>query len=154
MIFVGDTYYSCKTTFIKTIIDEKTNVKYNSRLAPHFLSILGESKFVCFQVLEDIIFHIFNSSIIEPYVEISVDEEIELEPEKIHKWTPRMHMAYIEMGKEYNKIGIEVADTLEEGFQKVADMAYEQYTKSENELILPETKVLKVKKEEKKGCCK
>ena len=23
MIFVGDTYYSCKTTFIKTIIDEK-----------------------------------------------------------------------------------------------------------------------------------
>jgi len=43
---------------------------------------------------------------------------------------------------------------LEEGFQKVADMAYEQYTKSENELILPETKVLKVKKEEKKGCCK
>ena len=43
---------------------------------------------------------------------------------------------------------------LEEGFQKVADMAYEQYTKSENEFILPETKVLKVKKEEKKGCCK
>ena len=98
---------------------QKTNVKYNSRLAPHFLSILGESKFVCYQVLEDIIFHIFNSSIIEPYVEISVDEEIELEPEKIHKWTPRMHMAYIEMGKEYNKIGIEVADTLEEGFQKM-----------------------------------
>ena len=44
---------------------------------------------------------------------------MELESEKIHKWTPRMHMAYIEMGKEYNKIGIEVADTLEEGFQKM-----------------------------------
>ena len=98
---------------------QKTNVKYNSRLAPHFLDILGESKFVCYQVLEDIIFHIFNSSIIEPYVEISVDDEIELEPEKIHKWTPGMHMAYIEMGKEYNKIGIEVADTLEEGFKQL-----------------------------------
>jgi len=98
---------------------QRTNVKYNSRLAPHFLEILGESKFVCYQVLEDIIFHIFNSSIIEPYVEISIDDDIELEPEKIHKWTPGMHMAYIEMGKEYNKIGIEVADTLEEGFKKI-----------------------------------
>ena len=98
---------------------QKTNVKYNSRLAPHFLEILGESKFICYQVLEDIIFHIFNSSIIEPYVEISNDEEIELEPEKMHKWTPGMHIAYIEMGKEYNKIGIEVADALEEGFKKM-----------------------------------
>ena len=98
---------------------QKTNVKYNSRLAPHFLDILGESKFICYQVLEDIIFHIFNSSIIEPYVEISIEDDIELEPEKIHKWTPGMHLAYIEMGKEYNKIGIEVADTLEEGFKKI-----------------------------------
>ena len=98
---------------------QRTNVKYNSRLAPHFLDILGESKFVCYQVLEDIIFHIFNSSIIEPYVEISIDDDIELEPERIHKWTPGMHKAYIEMGKEYNKIGIEVADTLEEGFKQI-----------------------------------
>ena len=98
---------------------KKTNVKYNSRLAPHFLDILGESKFVCYQVLEDIIFHIFNSSIIEPYVEKSIDDEVELEPEKIHKWTPGMHMAYIEMGTEYSKIGIEVADTLEDGFRKI-----------------------------------
>ena len=98
---------------------KKTNVKYNSRLAPHFLEILGESKFICYQVLEDIIFHIFNSSIIEPYVEKSIDDEVELEPEKIHKWTPGMHMAYIEMGQEYSKIGIEVADTLEDAFKKI-----------------------------------
>ena len=98
---------------------KKTYVKYNSRLAPHFQEILGESKFICYQVLEDIIFHIFNSSIIEPYVEISIDDDIELEPEKIHKWTPGMHMAYIEMDKKYNKIGIEVADVLEEGFKKI-----------------------------------
>ena len=98
---------------------KKTNVKYNSRLAPHFLQILGESKFICYQVLEDIIFQIFNSSIIEPYVEKSIDDEVELEPEKIHKWTPGMHMAYIEMGQEYSKIGIEVADTLEDAFRKI-----------------------------------
>ena len=97
----------------------KTKVKYNSFLPQHFLNILGESKFICFQVLEEIIFNIFNSSIIEPYVESKVEDDIELEPEKIHKWTPEVHMAYIEMDKEYNKIGIEVADALEEGFKKL-----------------------------------
>ena len=40
---------------------QKTTVKYNSRLAPHFMDILGESKFICYQVLEDIIFQIFLS---------------------------------------------------------------------------------------------
>ena len=98
---------------------QKTNVKYNSRLAPHFLTILGEAKFVCYQVLEDIIFHIFNSSIIEPYVEKSIDNDIELEPEKVHKWTKGMYKAYIEMGKEYEKTGMEAADALEEGFKKI-----------------------------------
>jgi hypothetical protein len=98
---------------------QKTNVKYNSRLAPHFLNILGEAKFVCYQVLEDIIFHIFNSSIIEPYVEKSIDNDIELEPEKVHKWTTGMYKAYIEMGKEYEKTGMEAADALEEGFKKI-----------------------------------
>ena len=29
-----------------------------------------------------------------------------------------MHKAYIESDKEYNKIGIEAADALEEGFKK------------------------------------
>ena len=39
---------------------KKTNVKYNSRLAPHFLEILGEGNFICYQILEDILFHISN----------------------------------------------------------------------------------------------
>jgi hypothetical protein len=57
----------------------KTSVKYNSRLAPHFLDILGEGKYVCYQVLEDILFNIFNSSIIEPYVEVFIEETVEIE---------------------------------------------------------------------------
>ena len=59
----------------------KTSVKYNSRLAPHFMDYLGEGNFICYQVLEDILFHIFNSSIIEPYVEVSTEETVEIEPE-------------------------------------------------------------------------
>ena len=75
---------------------QKTTVKYNSRLAPHFMDILGEAKFVCYQVLEDIIFQIFNSSILEPYVEVGIDKDIIIEPEKIKKWSTGMYKAYIE----------------------------------------------------------
>ena len=83
---------------------QKTTVKYNSRLAPHFMDILGESKFICYQVLEDIIFQIFNSSILEPYVEVSIDKDVVIEPERIKKWSPGMYKAYIELDPKYKKI--------------------------------------------------
>ena len=98
---------------------QKTTVKYNSRLAPHFMDILGEAKFICYQVLEDIIFQIFNSSILEPYVEVSMDKDIVIEPEKIKKWSTGMYKAYIELDPKYKKIGIDVADILEEGLKKI-----------------------------------
>ena len=98
---------------------QKTTVKYNSRLAPHFKDILGESKYICYQVLEDIIFQIFNSSILEPYVEVSIDKEVVIEPEKIKKWSPGMYKAYIELDPKYKKIGIDVADILEQGIKKI-----------------------------------
>ena len=98
---------------------QKTTVKYNSRLAPHFMDILGESKFVCYQVLEDIIFQIFNSSILEPYVEVNIEKDILIQPEKLKKWSPGMYKAYIELDPQYNKIGIDVADILEQGIKKI-----------------------------------
>ena len=98
---------------------QKTTVKYNSRLAPHFMDILGEAKFICYQVLEDIIFQIFNSSILEPYVETGMDKDIVIEPEKIKKWSTGMYKAYIELDPKYKKIGIDVADILEEGLKKI-----------------------------------
>ena len=116
---------------------QKTTVKYNSRLAPHFMDILGESKFVCYQVLEDIIFQIFNSSILEPYVEVSIDKDILIEPEKIKKWTPGMYKAYIELDPQYKKIGVDVADVLEKGLKKVL-----KGNKTANHLISPYEKLL------------
>ena len=98
---------------------QKTTVKYNSRLAPHFKDILGESKYICYQVLEDIIFQIFNSSILEPYVEVSIDKDVVIEPEKIKKWSPGMYKAYIELDPKYKKIGVDVADVLESGLKKI-----------------------------------
>jgi hypothetical protein len=98
---------------------KKTKVKYNSRLAPHFLEILGEGKFICYQILEDILFNIFNSSIIEPYVEVFVEDTVELEPEKLHNWTPDLTMAYIDLEKQYRFHGIFAADALEDGLRKM-----------------------------------
>ena len=98
---------------------KKTSVKYNSRLAPHFLDILGEGKYICYQVLEDILFNIFNSSIIEPYVEVSTEETVEIEPEKLHLWSPDLTMAYIDLDKKYKFHGMFAADSLEDGLRKL-----------------------------------
>ena len=129
---------------------QKTTVKYNSRLAPHFMDILGESKFVCYQVLEDIIFQIFNSSILEPYVEVSIDKDILIEPEKIKKWTPGMYKAYIELDPQYKKIGVDVADVLEKGLKKVLKgNKTTKYLISPYEKLLMEEAKTNLKKENK-----
>ena len=45
---------------------------------------------------------------------------------------------------------------LDEAFNKVSDMAFERFTKNELNIVLPDTKYLKYKKEQskKKKCCK
>ena len=118
----------------------KKSVKYNSKLPMNFLEILGESKFICFQILEEIIFNIFNSSIIEPFVEINNEMDVELEPEKIHIWTPAVYIAYINLDKKYDKIGIEVADTLEYALRNVY--------KGKNPKILKKIELKKAKEKE------
>ena len=97
----------------------KTTVKYNNRLAPHFIDILGEGKYVCYQIIEDILFNIFNSSIIEPYVEVYTEETVEIEPEKLRNWTPGLTMAYIELDKKYRFHGMFAADAIEDGLRKI-----------------------------------
>ena len=95
----------------------KTKVRYNNRLAPHFCEILGEGNYICYQIIEDIIFNIFNTSIIEPYVNLDAEEDVIIEPEKIHRWTPEVTMTYIEMDREYKQYGMIACDALEDGFR-------------------------------------
>ena len=95
----------------------KTKVRYNNRLAPHFCDILGEANYVCYEIIEEIIFNIFNTSIIEPYVNLDAEEDVVIEPDKLHKWTPAVTMAYIEMDKEYKQYGMIACDALEDGFK-------------------------------------
>ena len=95
----------------------KTKVKYNNRLPPHFVDIIGEGSYICYEIIEEIIFDIFNTSIIEPYVKLNAEEDVIIEPDKIHRWTPEVTKCYIEMGKEYKQYGMIACDALEEGFK-------------------------------------
>ena len=112
---------------------KNTYVKYNCRLAPHMQNYLGESKFICYQVLEEIIYDSCKSSILEPYVEISTEDVVEIEPEKIHKWSPGLTMAYIDLDKSLKFHGIFAADALEEGIRKILKKNFE--LNSEGKLI-------------------
>ena len=100
-------------------LKEKTRIVYQNRLSPHIIKYIGESKFICYQILEDIIFRILNSSIIEPYVKIIKTNEIEIETGEIHKWNINLTKEYVKLNKEYEKIGIIVADILEDGLEKI-----------------------------------
>ena len=95
----------------------KTKAKYNNRLPPHFIDIIGEGSYICYEIIEEIIYNIFNTSIIEPYVKLNAEEDIIIEPDKIHRWTPEVTKCYIEMGKEYKQYGMIACDALEEGFK-------------------------------------
>ena len=95
----------------------KTKVRYNNRLAPHFCKILGEGRYICYEIIEDIIFNIFKTSIIEPYVNLEAEDEVIIEPEKVHKWTPEVTKQYIKMGKEYKIFGMAACDALEDGLR-------------------------------------
>ena len=95
----------------------KTKVKYNNHLAPHFAEILGEGRFICYEIVEDIIFDIFKTSVTEPYVNLEAEDEVIIEPDKLHKWTPEVTMEYIKMGKEYKIFGMAACDALEDGLK-------------------------------------
>ena len=100
-------------------LKEKTRIVYQNRLSPHIIKYIGESKFICYQILEDIIFRILNSSIIEPYVKIIKTNDIDIETGEIHKWNINLTKEYVKLDKQYEKIGIIVADILEEGLEKI-----------------------------------
>ena len=105
---------------------KNTYVKYNCRLAPHMQEYLGENKWICYQILEEIIYDACKSSIIEPYVEITNEEEIVIEPEKIHNWSPGLTMAYIDLDKNLKFHGIFAADALEDIIKKILKKNYDE----------------------------
>ena len=105
---------------------KKTNVKYNFRLATHMVDYVGEAKFICYQILEEIIFDSCKSSLIEPYIDVSVIETVEIEPEKVHNWSAGLTMAYMDLDKNLQFYGMFAADALEDGIRKMIRKNYNE----------------------------
>ena len=105
---------------------KKTNVKYNFRLATHMAEYIGEPKFICYQILEEIIFDSCKSSLIEPYIDVSTIETVEIEPEKVHNWSAGLTMAYMDLDKNLQFHGMFAADALEDGIRKMIRKNYNE----------------------------
>ena len=126
----NDSYFNMPPGFK---ILNKTSVVYNCRLAPHFVDIIGESKFVCYELIEEILFNILNSSTLEPYVKVNKYSDIMIEPGTVKNWSNAIMMTYVKMDDEYEKIGIDVCDALESGLRSMC----RGKDKKGNEIIAP-----------------
>ena len=95
-------------------IIKKEKVEYNNQLPTSIINLIGESKYISYQIINNIILNLFNSSSIESYVQINNKDIIEIDPLKIHKWSIDLTLSYINLNTDLKKEGIEVADILEE----------------------------------------
>ena len=107
-------------------IVRKTSVKYNFRLATHMSEYIGEAKLICYQIIEEIIFDSCKSSLIEPYVEVDDYDEVEIEPEKVHNWSAKLTMAYMDLDRHLAFYGMFAADALEDGIRKMLKKNYDE----------------------------
>lgn len=126
----NDSYFNMPPGFK---ILNKISVVYNCRLAPHFLEFLGEAKFVCYELIEEILFNILNSSTLEPYVKVNKYSDVVLEPGVVKNWSNAVTIAYVNLDDQYEKSGIEVADCLEDGLRRLC----KGKDKMGNEIIPP-----------------
>lgn len=94
----------------------QTEIEYEYAIPKDFaLSFLSEAQIICFEIVNEIIKKKFSSGIVEPYVkvhnELKLTEE-PLEPKK--RWGNKLTIAYTKLDKQYEKIGKECADVLED----------------------------------------
>ena len=101
-------------------IIEVCNVKYKNRIPKSFSNLIGESTIICYEILEEIIFNRFNSSIIEPFVIINKNIDFEVDFQALKKWSNFLTFNYINLDSKYQKEGIYVCDILEEGLEKLS----------------------------------
>ena len=99
-------------------IIKKTDVLYHDKFSQNILNILGESKYICYKIIKEIIFKAYESNIFESYVDFYNYEDIEIDPLNIHNWNSQMTIYYMNLNSEYKKIGIEVCDVLNDELNK------------------------------------
>ena len=127
---------------------QKTNVCSFKQFPKHFKKNLSESIIICYTILDEIILKALKCKhgILENYIKIYKEYDIDFETSKIKPWTQDLMIAYSLLPKEYNLIGIEIASLLEEELRKIClgkNIELEEtinnkikiYNKSENKII-------------------
>ena len=60
-------------------IIKKEKIEYNKQLPLNFIKSIGENNYICCEILNDLIYNIFNSISIESYVQINNEEDIDID---------------------------------------------------------------------------
>ena len=122
-------------------------VNYNKKLNSNSLNWLDESKYICLEVLNEAVFDKLNMPILEPFVEIKTEPQIELDFTKTKKWSTNLTINFIDLSSEYEDEAIVVCDILEEGLQKICRTKNNNTNHKQNsDLLIEKEKNEKFKK--------
>ena len=100
---------------------QKTNVCSFKQFPKYLKKNLSESIIICYTILDEIILKALKCKhgILENYIKIYKEYDIDFETSKIKPWTQDLMIAYSLLPKEHNLIGIEIASLLEEELRKI-----------------------------------
>jgi len=100
----------------------QTKIEYEYSIPRDFaLSFLSEAQVICYEIINDIIQKKFSSGIVEPYVKVYNELKLFEEPlEPKRRWGNKLTLAYTKLDKQYEKIGKECADVLEDILRAVS----------------------------------
>ena len=100
-------------------IVKQIDVVYKHKIPSLMKKHFTESYIICIDIINSLIQKIIGSEFLESFVKIKQIDDIEIDLGEIKKWTNEMMIAYSKLPKEYEKIGIEVADCLEERLREL-----------------------------------
>ena len=100
-------------------IVSKTDIIFKSKIPKTFLNHITESYRICYEILNEILSKILENGFLENYIKIKKVYDINIELGNVKNWSNGVMIAYSKLPKEYEKIGIEVADCVEDIMKKL-----------------------------------
>lgn len=94
-------------------IVDKTEIIYKQKVPTLMKRNFTESYIICIDIVNSLLNEITGGGFLENFVKTKKIEDVEIDIGHLRKWSNAIMIAYAQLPKEYEKIGIEVADCLE-----------------------------------------